>query len=74
MEEEDERGGYRGRRECGVCAYGGGRRQSGPHTHTHTSLLLTLLNSFFGATAVWRPRQRGRFWNVCVYLCGVKAT
>lgn len=65
-------GGYRGRRECGVCAYGGGRRPSGPHIHI--SLFLPLLNSCFGATAVRREKQRGRFFfGMCVCVCGVNA-
>lgn len=56
------RGGGTGEESRGVCAYGGGRRQSGPHTRS----FLSPLNSCFGATAVRRLRQRGRFWDVYV--------
>lgn len=55
----------------GVLMVGGGDSL----VDTYTLLFLSLLNSSFGATAVRRPGQRGRFWNVCasVCMCGANA-
>lgn len=59
MEEEEGEEELQGEERVVVCALmvGGGDSL----VHTYALLILAMLNSCFGVTAVWRPRQRGRF-------------